>query len=56
MTTVKWRVKDRSRGSRGRDSRGMQIGRGRVFGPVTRRLIQDYSALVDCDFADHYRR
>ena len=32
------------------------IGGEEVFGPVTQRLIQAYTALVDCDFVDQYRR
>jgi branched-chain amino acid aminotransferase len=39
-----------------RSVNGMQIGGEEVFGPVTSRLIQGYSALVDCDFVGQYRR
>jgi branched-chain amino acid aminotransferase len=39
-----------------RSVNGRQIGGAEVFGPVTRRLIQGYSARVDCDFVDQYRR
>ena len=39
-----------------RSVNGRQIGGEDVFGPVTRRLIQGYTALVDCDFVDQYRR
>ncbi len=35
---------------------GMRIGADEPFGPVTRRLIQGYTALVDCDFVEQYRR
>lgn len=39
-----------------RSVNGRQIGGEDIFGPVTRRLIQGYTALVDCDFVDQYRR
>ena len=39
-----------------RSVNGMRIGGEEVFGPVTQRLIQAYTALVDCDFVDQYRR
>jgi branched-chain amino acid aminotransferase len=35
---------------------GMRIGGEDVFGAVTRRLIDGYSALVDADFVGQYRR
>ena len=33
---------------------GVAIGRGEVFGPVTRRLADAYAELVDCDFVRQY--
>ncbi len=39
-----------------RSVNGMRIGGEDVFGAVTRRLIEGYSALVGSDFVDQYRR
>ena len=39
-----------------RSVNGMQIGGEEVFGPVTAAPDPAYTALVDCDFVDQYRR
>lgn len=39
-----------------RSFNGVQIGAADVFGPVTRRLIQGYTQLVEFDFVDQYLR
>lgn len=39
-----------------RSVNGIRVGGDDPFGPVTSRLIRGYSALVDCDFVDQYRR
>ena len=33
---------------------GMTIGDGDIFGPITKRLIDAYAGLVDCDFVQQY--
>jgi branched-chain amino acid aminotransferase len=33
---------------------GVTIGGGKVYGPVTKRLIDAYAGLVDCDFVQQY--
>lgn len=33
---------------------GMTIGDGKVYGPITKRLIDAYVCLVDCDFVQQY--
>ncbi|MBM3518458.1 MAG: branched-chain amino acid aminotransferase, partial [Alphaproteobacteria bacterium] len=35
---------------------GRTLGAGSVPGPVTRRLMQDYAKLVDCDYVAQYLR
>jgi len=35
---------------------GSRVGSGQVFGTITRRLIEAYVRLVDCNFVAQYRR